>query len=82
MHNIFRPLHHLTFRNPQRRFCNRRGKIINFYAIKLRNRYLDGIIGYAHNNLPMLQQINDLAHINEAMRRLCADGTYPEKLWQ
>ena len=25
---------------------------------------------------------DDLAHINEAMRRLCADGTYPEKLWQ
>ena len=25
---------------------------------------------------------DDLTHINEAMRRLCADGTYPEKLWQ
>ena len=35
MHNVFRFLHHLAFRNPERGFCNRHSKVVDFDAVKL-----------------------------------------------
>ena len=57
MDNILRLFHHLAFGNPQSRFGNSRGKIIDFYSIKLPDGYFNRIqLTNTQRNLPSQQQ--------------------------
>ena len=57
MDNILRLFHHLAFGNPQCRFGNGCGKIVDFYSIKLPDGYFNWIqLTNTQRNLPSQQQ--------------------------
>ena len=56
MHDVFRLLHHLAFRDPQGGLGDRRGEVIDLNAVKLADGDFDGVRDRAEGDLAVLQK--------------------------